>query len=131
MVAFRRTTLRVILVATVALLALTPAARGSVSWLVKGHGFGHGVGVSQYGAYGYAKHGKGYRFILAHYYTGTAVGMLDGPRIVRVLLEISSRDIGFSGAKSACGKALDPARGYEAHRNGSRVKLRSSSGKVL
>ena len=49
----------------------TPARRPSVSWVVHGHGFGHGVGMSQYGAYGYAKHGKGYRFILAHYYTGT------------------------------------------------------------
>ena len=42
--------------------------------MVKGHGFGHGVGMSQYGAYGYAKHGKGYRFILGHYYPGRASG---------------------------------------------------------
>ena len=34
--------------------------------------------MSQYGAYGYAKHGKGYRFILGHYYTGTTIGTLDG-----------------------------------------------------
>src|SRR4051794_25361456 len=131
MVAFRRTTLRVILVATVALLALTPAARGSVSWLVKGHGFGHGVGVSQYGAYGYALHGKDYRFILAHYYQGSTISQVEGAKIVRVLLDISPGDIGFSGATCACGLALDPARGYEAHRAGSRVKLRSSAGRPL
>lgn len=112
-------------------LAAAAPAQASVSWLVKGHGFGHGVGVSQYGAYGYAKHGKGYRFILAHYYTGTTIGTLQGPRIVRVLLEIASGDVGFRGATSACGKALDPRRGYEAHRNGSRVKLRGSGGKPL
>ncbi|MFL5899960.1 MAG: SpoIID/LytB domain-containing protein [Solirubrobacterales bacterium] len=131
MVAFRRTTLRVILAAAVALLALAPAAHGSVSWLIKGHGFGHGVGVSQYGAYGYALHGKSYRFILAHYYQGTTIGQVANTRIVRVLLDISSGDVGFSAAGSACGKALDPARSYEAHRNGSRVVLRSSGGKRL
>jgi stage II sporulation protein D len=131
MVAIPRTALRVLLATAVALLALAPAARGSVSWVVRGHGFGHGVGVSQYGAYGYALHGKGYRFILAHYYQGTTLGQLAGPRIVRVLLDISPSDIGFGGATSACGEALDPARDYEAHRNGSRVMLRSSGGKPL
>ena len=123
--------MRIRLLTLLVFLCLAAPAQASVSWLIKGHGFGHGVGVSQYGAYGYAKHGKGYRFILAHYYTGTTIGTLQGPRIVRVLLEIASGDVGFRGATSACGKALDPQRGYEAHRNGSRVKLRSSGGKPL
>jgi stage II sporulation protein D len=112
-------------------LCLASSAEASVSWLIKGHGFGHGVGVSQYGAYGYAKHGKGYRFILAHYYTGTTIGTLSGPHVVRVLLEISPGDVGFSGATSACGMALEPQRDYQAHRDGSRVKLRTSGGKPL
>ncbi len=115
----------------VGFLLFAPAVQASVRWVVHGRGFGHGVGMSQYGAYGYAKHGKGYRYILAHYYTGTSIGQLPGPRIVRVLLEISAGDVGFSGATSACGKALDPRREYEAHRVGSGVKLRSSSGKPL
>ena len=97
-------------------LLLTASANASVNWVVHGHGFGHGVGMSQYGAYGYAKHGKDYRFILAHYYQGTTLGTLPGPRIVRVLLDISAGDVGFSGATSACGLALDPARSYQAHR---------------
>ncbi len=114
-----------------AALALAQVAPASVSWVVKGHGFGHGVGMSQYGAYGFAEHGKDYRFILSHYYRGTTLGQVAGPRIVRVLLEISGDDVGFSGATSACGQALDPARSYEAHRDGSGVKLRSSSGMPL
>jgi stage II sporulation protein D len=117
--------------ATLALLAAASSAQASVNWVVRGHGFGHGVGVSQYGAYGYALHGKDYRFILAHYYQGSAIGQIEGARIVRVLLSISPGDVGFSGAASACGLALDPARSYEAHRDGSRVKLRSSAGKPL
>ncbi|HXQ89418.1 MAG TPA: hypothetical protein VN733_07225, partial [Solirubrobacterales bacterium] len=61
---------------TAALLVFTwpAAAQASVSWVVHGRGFGHGVGMSAYGAYGYAKAGKGYRFILGHYYRGTTIG---------------------------------------------------------
>ena len=32
--------------------------------------------MSAYGAYGFAEHGKGYRFILAHYYSGTTIGTI-------------------------------------------------------
>jgi stage II sporulation protein D len=113
------------------LLAAASSAQASVNWVVRGHGFGHGVGVSQYGAYGYALHGKDYRFILAHYYQGSSIGQIEGTKIVRVLLDISPGDIGFSAATSACGVALDPGRTYEAHRDGNRVKLRSSAGKPL
>jgi len=119
------------LLTLLAFLCLAAPAQASVSWLVKGRGFGHGVGVSQYGAYGYALHGKGYRWILGHYYRGTTVGTLDRPRVVRVLLEVSPGDVGFSGATNACGRALDPKRSYAAHRNGSRIKLRNSAGKRL
>ena len=112
-------------------LCLATPAQASVTWVVKGHGFGHGVGVSQYGAYGYALHGKDYRWILAHYYRGTTIGQIEGSPIVRVLLEVSSGDIGFSRATGACGVRLDPGRGYEAHRSGGSVMLRSGSGKRL
>jgi stage II sporulation protein D len=54
-------------------------------FVVSGHGWGHGVGMGQYGAYGYAKHGLGYRSILAHYYPGTTIGAA-AVRRVRVLL---------------------------------------------
>jgi stage II sporulation protein D len=126
-----RKLLQTALAVALAVLALAPAAQAGVKWVVHGHGFGHGVGVSQYGAYGYAKHGKGYRFILAHYYAGTTIGQLSGPNVVRVLLDISPGDVGFSGATSACGKSLDPARRYEAHRDGKRVKLRNAAGVPL
>ncbi len=107
------------------------SANAGVSWVVHGRGFGHGVGMSAYGAYGYALHDKSYQFILSHYFTGTTIGTLPGPRVVRVLLDISPGDVGFSAATSACGQALDPARDYEAHRFGNAVVLRSSAGKRL
>jgi SpoIID/LytB domain protein len=126
-----RRLLQTSLVTAVATLALVPPAQAGVSWVVKGHGFGHGVGMSQYGAYGYAKHGKGYDFILGHYYSGTTIGQLNGLRIVRVLLAVVPGDVGFSEATSACGKTLDPKLVYRAHRAGSSVKLRGADGKPL
>ncbi len=43
-----------------------------------GKGFGHGVGMSQWGAQGMALKGASYTEILAHYYVGTAVSNLGG-----------------------------------------------------
>lgn len=37
------------------------------------YGFGHGVGMSQYGANGYAEHGYTYEEILKHYYTNVDI----------------------------------------------------------
>jgi stage II sporulation protein D len=114
-----------------ALGATAASARAQVSWVVHGHGFGHGVGLSAYGAYGYALHGKGYKFILGHYYPGTSLGQLSGPNVVRVLLSSSSGDVNFTEATSACKTKLEPSRTYEAHRLGNTVVLRSSAGKPL
>ena len=50
--------------------------RGSINFFpqkisVKGHGWGHGVGMSQWGAYGMASQGFEFSQILAFYYPGT------------------------------------------------------------
>jgi stage II sporulation protein D len=111
--------------------AFAASARAQVAWVVHGHGFGHGVGMSAYGAYGYAEHGKSYQFILGHYYTGTSLGTISGPNVVRVLLSTSSGDVDFSEATSACRTKLEPTRTYEAHRLGNTVVLRTSAGKPL
>lgn len=42
----------------------------------KTKGYGHGVGLSQYGANGYAKNGYSYTWILDHYYPGTTLNHL-------------------------------------------------------
>jgi stage II sporulation protein D len=75
-------------------------------FIVRGGGNGHGVGMSQYGAYGYALHGKSYRFILAHYYQETSLQTVNSDRIVRVLLQTGSAS--FSGASKAGGKKVKP-----------------------
>jgi stage II sporulation protein D len=61
------------------------APTGSATFVITGHGWGHGVGMSQYGAYGYAQKGVGYAKIVLHYFPGTELG--DAPvSKVRVLL---------------------------------------------
>ena len=40
--------------------------------MIEGEGWGHGVGMSQWGAQIMAKNGSDYDEILSHYYTGTA-----------------------------------------------------------
>jgi stage II sporulation protein D len=54
--------------------------------VIDGAGDGHGVGMSQEGALGYAEHGWSYTAILGHYYTGTAIGQAPANAVVRVLM---------------------------------------------
>lgn len=42
-------------------------------WRFTGEGWGHGVGLCQFGANGMARRGEGYREILARYYPGTEI----------------------------------------------------------
>jgi stage II sporulation protein D len=61
--------------------------------VIQGAGDGHGVGMSQEGALGYAQHGYDYQAILAHYYTGTSLGTVAPTTTVRVLLNGKVRSI--------------------------------------
>jgi stage II sporulation protein D len=62
-----------------------PVPQGAATFVVTGHGWGHGVGLSQWGAYGYAQKGFDYEKIVLHYFTGTELGDAPVSR-VRVLL---------------------------------------------
>ena len=57
----------------------------ATSFLVSGRGWGHGVGMSQYGALGLANEGRTYKEILSHYYTDTVLSPAPVAR-VRVLV---------------------------------------------
>src|SRR5438105_10735725 len=74
-----------VLAAALALTASVPAAHAS-DLVITGAGEGHGVGMSQEGALGYALHGASYRAILAHYYRGTQIGQTPSGVRVRVLV---------------------------------------------
>jgi stage II sporulation protein D len=91
-------------------LAVAAPARGAAIFYIRGGGDGHGIGMSQYGAYGYALHGKGYRWILAHYYQGTSLGQVSPRRTVRVLVGWGAAT--FSGASNIGGHKLKPSLSY-------------------
>ena len=112
------------------LLAFPATASAAKRWIVKGAGYGHGAGMSQYGAHGYAKRGFGYQAILAHYYTGTTTAATTS-RTIRVLLRASARSVSFSGAGSACGTGLKTGKTYVAKRKGSGVVLRTNKGSLV
>jgi stage II sporulation protein D len=82
--------------AALGLASSTPAGHAvppaSPTFFVKGHGWGHGVGMPQYGAYGYALHGWTHQRIVAHYYSGTTLGQAQLKK-VRVLLVPGAKSI--------------------------------------
>ncbi len=112
-----------------AFLVAAPAAQAATKLTITGAGFGHGIGMSQYGTYGYSLHLKTYDFILGHYYTGTALGQLDANPEVKVLLQGGKKSIAFSGGLNAGDADLDPAQTYTVKRGGDGLILRDGSGK--
>ena len=121
----------IMLAALLALLAVAPA-EGAGRFTIRGAGFGHGVGMSQYGAMGYAAHGWTYDRILAHYYTGTALSRLNTPRDVRVLLQSPSGSASFSGATRGAGLTLSAGRTYRVRaRAGGQLELLGPGGDSL
>ena len=73
-----------LVLASSAVATARSASAGTV-FVIDGRGWGHGVGMSQYGARGYAEAGWRHPRILAHYYRGTTLRVLPA-RPVRVLL---------------------------------------------
>ena len=94
-----RATLAAALVAGLgAVPSATAATNGQVYWtpvtgklVIDGHGFGHGHGMSQYGAQGAALQGLTHEQILAFYYPGTTLSSTRGK--IRVLITADSDDV--------------------------------------
>jgi stage II sporulation protein D len=90
--------LRALGIALALLLTAGSAAASPGVFVIDGHGQGHGVGMGQWGAEGFAVHGWSYRSIVAHYYPGTAIGGTpDVP--VRVLLAEGESRVAISSKK--------------------------------
>jgi SpoIID/LytB domain protein len=98
-----------VLAAAVALAAAPHAARSSatpyvaparsgVLFLLSGHGWGHGVGMGQWGAQGYAQQGYTYDQILSAYYPGTTLGQTNATSI-RVLLADAKSSLTISSGR--------------------------------
>jgi len=100
------------------LLSASSASASTPTLVIAGGGDGHGVGMSQEGALGYAEHGWSYSAILAHYYTGTALGTAPANAKVRVLIGSSVKTLALEsyvrGVISAEMPAEWPAAALEA-----------------
>jgi stage II sporulation protein D len=69
----------------------TPSTVTVTTFVVTGRGWGHGVGMSQWGAYGYAKRGVTYDRILSHFYPGTKLAPAPVNRLNVLLVEQTRR----------------------------------------
>jgi stage II sporulation protein D len=118
---------RLLLTTALLMLPVPVTADAATRWVVKGGGWGHGLGMSQYGAYGQARAGRDYKTILHHYYRQTKLGKAGGS--VRVLLLASVPSTTFGGANKVGSKRISPRRNYTAVRIGGRVVVRDARGK--
>ncbi len=99
---------RVALAVLSAAAVLVPASGASADYVIDGRGFGHGVGMSQYGAHGYAlREDRDFRWILGHYYPGTSVGRVASSRVRVVLRDTRVPKLcGATRARAAGGRTL-------------------------
>jgi SpoIID/LytB domain protein len=110
-----------------ALSPIPPAAAAASDYVTfEGHGWGHGRGMGQWGALGYALSGTSWTDILAHYYPNTHDGGFDDGRVINVELSrmnnIDSIVIDPSGANAgttATGAAKSAA--WLVHRTAANV----------
>ena len=103
---------------------------GTPTFVISGRGWGHGVGMAQWGAYGFAQQGSTYDEILAHYYTGTTLGQAQISR-VRVLLAQGSSKLTVSSvapftARDGLGQLWHLPAGSQTFGSGLRVDDRGT-----
>lgn len=70
--------------------AQAAAAAATPGWVLHGAGWGHGLGMSQYGAWEMAKAGKTAKQILATYYTGTTYDAVTDNQVINVNIVYST-----------------------------------------
>src|SRR3954454_11668220 len=68
------------------------AAYPSSNVVIAGHGWGHGRGMGQYGALGYALRGAPYTDILQHFYSNTTAGTIPAGAISVELVAAGGKD---------------------------------------
>jgi stage II sporulation protein D len=108
-----------LLALVVAVVALLPgSAKAGTTFTFYGSGYGHGLGMAQYGSLGLALKGWGHGRILRHYYEGTSVGPAPSvPNRLRVVLVQSRASIRLTARNGGVELRLgDPDTGTLAGR---------------
>jgi SpoIID/LytB domain protein len=88
--------------AVLATVVASTAAHAGRTVTIKGGGWGHGIGMSQYGAYGRALKGKSAESIVKHYYSGIDLASRD-VKPIRVGLLQGRSSIAFTSSALADG----------------------------
>ncbi|MCL2504131.1 MAG: cell wall-binding repeat-containing protein [Coriobacteriia bacterium] len=125
-------------------LPITPVGADTIqaypSFAFKGAGYGHGIGLSQYGAKGFAERGRTGQWIAAYYFPGTAIGQAPSERTLtsnplninldKAKNARSSWQIrpGYTGAKLKINGEVLPDSTYTFTRSGSAVVVKNSAG---
>jgi stage II sporulation protein D len=121
---------RLSLLTAVALaLACVPVASAKTLFVLNGRGWGHAVGMSQWGAYGQAKQGRTYEQILANYYQGTTIGVHPN-QTIRVLLAggRTSLTLGSSAAFSVGAQTHGPGLAQVTKTAQGRIRVEGLTG---
>lgn len=108
-------------------LVFAAGALAAPTFVIKGRGWGHSVGMSQWGAYGFAtRHGATYEQILTHYYRGTVIGTKP-TRTIGVLLADRRTSLSIGAATPI--KVRDATKSV-TFAAGTRTARKTSTGRI-
>jgi SpoIID/LytB domain protein len=116
-----------LLVALLGALAFASSAPAATIFVIRGQGWGHGVGLSQWGSYGLARgyavdHHYAWREIIAHYFHNTTIG--ERSRSVSVFLSGGRQSV-------TIGPAFNVAAGSRSVNHGGDATVsRTSTGRI-
>lgn len=94
---------------------------------LKGRGWGHGVGMVQWGAEGKAKRGRTYRDILAYYYGGLRPRAYAEPEEIRVGVAVGLKSVVIEGTGDVIVEGKDVGLGPWRVTGGKRLRIKHTS----
>ena len=118
------------------------SSRGPSEFRMFGGGFGHGLGLSQWGAFGLAKKGWGSTKILEHYYSGTSVvrkagpsqlriGLVQGADAVRLEAEAGTVEIRLGDPKGDVVASIPPGETWRVRATGEAFTIIDGAGTTV
>ena len=135
-----RRTVALSLVAMLGTFMLPTSARAERTVTITGGGWGHGIGMSQYGAYGRAQNGASPAKILKHYYTGVRldsrkmpsirVGLLQGRGSIslsgtgKIVWKVAGSNAVLAKGGSQASWRVEPSQagGFKLFKNGDQIR---------
>ncbi|MDQ4065466.1 MAG: hypothetical protein M3161_05410, partial [Actinomycetota bacterium] len=130
----------VFLVVLMGVTVLPTSAHAARTVTITGGGWGHGIGMSQYGAYGRARNGASAAKILKHYYTGVQldsrkmpsirVGLLQGRESIaltasgKIVWKVAGNNsvLAQGGARASWRVEPSQAGGFRLFKNGDQIR---------